>query len=198
MVVNLGIGMPGRIPQYLPPESDVCLHSENGIAGVGPVAASGREDRNLIDAGGLYVTTAPGASYFDSAVSFALVRGGRMDLTFLGAFQVAVNGDLANWTVPGRMTAGVGGGMELAQKAQRVIVLTRHVDKAGNPKIMESCTIPLTAHRCVDRVITDMAVIDMVDGVATLVEVAEWSSVHDVLAATGGELSVVAGELPTF
>lgn len=198
MVVNLGIGLPGGIPRFLAAESGVILHSENGIAGVGPVAAEGAEDRNLIDAGGLYVTAAPGASFFDSSVSFALVRGGRIDLTFLGAFQVAVNGDLANWMIPGRHAPGVGGGMELAQKARRVVAMTRHVDKSGQPKIVKECSLPLTARGCVDRIISDMAVIDIIDGEATLVEIAHSSSVAEIIEATGAQLRIGNGDLPTF
>lgn len=198
LIVNLGIGLPTRIPHYLDAAADVLLHSENGVVGIGPVASRGHEDRNLIDAGGLYVTTTEAASYFDSSVSFSMIRAGRVDLTFLGAFQVGSCGDLANWTVPGQVTAGVGGGAELAQKAKRVVVLTRHRDKAGQPKIVDECTMPLTAKGCVDRIITDLAVIDIVDGAATLVEVSETSSIEQVLAYTDAELSIDPDPMGTF
>ncbi|MBZ0217128.1 MAG: succinyl-CoA--3-ketoacid-CoA transferase, partial [Fimbriimonadaceae bacterium] len=143
--VNLGIGHPTKLPRYLDPSVTVCVHSENGVAGMGPRADPGEADRNLIDAGGNYITTLPGASYFDIAVSFGIIRGGNLDLTMLGAFEVASNGDLANWMIPGRFTPGIGGAVELAQKARRVIVLTNHVDKNGRPKLVAHCTLPLTA-----------------------------------------------------
>lgn len=197
MTVNLGIGLPTQIADRLEPGLSVCLHSENGIAGVGPVLAHDEADRNLIDAGGAYVSTLPGASYFDSAVSFALVRGGRLDLALLGALQVSANGDLANWIIPGRYAPGVGGGMELAQKARRVVALTTHYDKHGQPKILAGCTLPLTAPRCVDRVITEMAVIDVVDGGLELKAVADDCSVGDVIAATGAPLAV-ADDLESY
>ncbi|MEN8261753.1 MAG: CoA-transferase, partial [Pseudomonadota bacterium] len=145
MTVNLGIGLPTRIVEYLEPSLPVCLHSENGIAGAGPAVAPEQADRNLIDAGGNYISTLPGTAFFDSAVSFALVRGGRLDLALLGALQVAGNGDLANWIIPGRFAPGVGGGMELAQKARRVVVVTTHLDKRGQSKIVCECSLPLTA-----------------------------------------------------
>ncbi|MDX1509544.1 MAG: 3-oxoacid CoA-transferase subunit B [Woeseiaceae bacterium] len=190
MTVNLGIGLPTHIVQYLDAGLSVCLHSENGIAGAGPVVDRDRADRNLIDAGGDYISTIPGTSFFDSAVSFALVRGGRLDLALLGALQVAGNGDLANWIIPGRFAPGVGGGMELAQKARRVVVLTSHCDKQGQPKIVRECTLPLTAPGCVDRVITDLAVLDVGEGGMVLREVAAGVAIDDVVAATGAPLTV--------
>ena len=198
MVVNLGIGLPTKVMAQVPKDLPVCLHSENGIAGVGGMAQYGEADRNLIDAGGGYITALPGASFFDSAVSFSLVRCGRLDLTMLGAFEVAANGDLANWIVPGRFAAGVGGAIELAQKARRVVVLTDHVDKRGNPKILERCTLPLTATGCVDRIYTDLAVIDVLTDGLRLVEISERTTVEKVRAATGARLSVADGDLPTF
>jgi 3-oxoacid CoA-transferase subunit B len=190
MTVNLGIGLPTQVANRLDPGLPVCLHSENGIAGVGPVLARDEADRNLIDAGGAYVSTLPGASYFDSAVSFALVRGGRLDLALLGALEVSAHGDLANWIIPGRYAPGIGGGMELAQKAQRVVALTMHTDKKGGPKILKRCSLPLTAPRCVDRIITEMAVIDVVDAGLLLVETGDGYSVDDVIAATDAPLNV--------
>lgn len=197
MTVNLGIGLPTLIARFLEPGLAVCLHSENGIAGAGPVV-DGRADRNLIDAGGAYITTLPGTSFFDSAVSFALVRGGRLDLALLGALQVAANGDLANWMIPGRFAPGVGGGMELAQKARRVVALTTHCDKHGEPKIVAECTLPLTAAHCVDRIITDLAVLDVQNGELRLRELAEGITVDEVVAKTDAPLKIDEQVMTTF
>lgn len=198
MVVNLGIGLPTQVLRHVPPDLPVCLHSENGISGVGPVHARGSEDRNLIDAGGAYVSTLPGAAFFDSAVSFAIVRSGRLDLTLLGAFEVAANGDLANWMIPGSFTPGAGGAIELAQKARRVGVITTHTDKAGRPKIVARCTLPLTAPRCVDRIYTDLAVCDVTPEGLVLVELAAGTSTEEVVAKTGAPLILPEGEIPRF
>jgi len=159
-IINLGIGIPTLILDYLPQEIEVLVQSENGILGIGPRCRNGTEDRNLIDAGANYVTLAPGASFFDSALSFALIRGGRVDISFLGTLEVSAAGDLANWIIPGKMTPGIGGGMELAQKARRVIVTTAHTTREGAPKILTRCTLPLTAPACVKTIITELAVID--------------------------------------
>ncbi|KSV75986.1 hypothetical protein N185_16190 [Sinorhizobium sp. GW3] len=188
--VNLGIGLPTKVPAYLDPAITVCIHSENGIAGMGAKAPAGREDRNLIDAGGTYVMALPGAAYFDSSVSFGLIRGGHLDLTILGAFEVASNGDLANWAIPGKYTPGMGGAMELAQKARRVVVLTTHADKNGRSKLVESCTLPLTALGCVDRIITDLAVIDVTPAGFLLRELAKGVSVDAVRAHTSAPLRI--------
>jgi len=198
MVVNLGIGLPTKVINHISSDQPVCLHSENGIAGVGPVVPLEVADRNLIDAGGGYVSTLPGTAFFDSSVSFALVRRGRLDLTILGAFQVSMNGDLANWIIPGLFTPGAGGAIELAQKARRVAILTSHQDKHGRSKIVRECSLPLTAAACVDRVYTDMAVIDVIDGQMVLCEIAEGLAVDDVVAATDAPLQVPGTELPTF
>ncbi len=198
MTVNLGIGYPTRIVEYLSAGFPVCMHSENGIAGQGPALPYELADRNLIDAGGAYVSTLPGTSFFDSATSFALIRGGRLDLTILGALQIGANGDLANWTIPGKFTPGVGGGMELAQKARRVVVLCTHLDKHGRSKIVSRCSLPLTAPACVDRVYTDMAVIDITaDGMA-LREIAAGLTLDDVIAATEVPLLINENDLSTF
>lgn len=198
MTVNLGIGLPTRIVDHVDRALPVCLHSENGIAGVGPGVAYEEADRNLIDAGGSYVSALPGAAFFDSAVSFALVRGGRLDLSVLGAFEVAMNGDLANWIIPGRFTPGVGGGMELAQKAKRVVVMMTHQDRQGRSKIVRECGLPLTAAACVDRIYTELAVIDIgPDGLA-LREVAAGVDVDTVVAATAAPLDIPQHPLPTF
>jgi 3-oxoacid CoA-transferase subunit B len=188
MTVNLGIGLPTRVIDYVDYGMNVCLHAENGISGVGPGVEFDRADRNLIDAGGAYVSVQPGTAFFDSAVSFALVRSGRLDLTILGAFEVAANGDLANWMIA----------MELAQKARRVIVLMSHCDRQGRPKIVRECSLPLTASACVDRIYTDLAVIDVDQKGLTLREVAEGVTVSEVIEATGAPLTVAEKPLPTF
>lgn len=197
-VVNLGIGLPTRVVNHLPGDFPVCLHTENGMAGIGPTLAPEQADRNLIDAGGAYVSTVPGSAFFDSAVSFAIVRSGRLDLTMLGAFEVSAAGDLANWKIPGKFSPGVGGGVELAQKARRVVVLTTHTDRAGNPKLKETCSLPLTAPACVSRIFTDMAVIDVTADGFALVETAEGISAAMVAEATGAPLIVPDAPLPTF
>ncbi|QIZ82643.1 3-oxoacid CoA-transferase subunit B [Thalassovita gelatinovora] len=198
MVVNLGIGLPTQVVNHLPADFPVCLHTENGLAGIGPTLPPDRADRNLIDAGGAYVSTVPGSAFFDSAVSFALVRSGRLDLTMLGAFEVSQAGDLANWKVPGKFSPGPGGGIELAQKARRVIVLSTHTDRAGNPKLKTECSLPLTAQGCVARVFTDMAVIDITPGGFALVEHAQGVSIAELTEATGAPLSLPTGDIPTF
>ena len=198
MTVNLGIGLPTRIVRYLDPGLEVCLHSENGISGAGPAVEREHADRNLIDAGGDYISTLPGTAFFDSAVSFALVRGGRLDLALLGALEIAANGDLANWIIPGRFTPGVGGGMELAQKARRVVALTMHCDKHGQSKIVRECGLPLTAPRCVDRVITDMAVIDIGGDGMVLKEIADGLTIDAVVSATDAPLSIDANDIGAF
>ena len=198
MVVNLGIGLPTQVLNYVPADLPVCLHSENGIAGVGPMPERAQVDRNLIDAGGAYVSPIPGSSYFDSALSFAIVRSGRLDLTLLGAFEVAGNGDLANWMIPEKFSPGAGGAIELAQKARRVGVITTHTDKRGNPKILDACKLPLTARACVDRIYTDMAVCDVTPEGLRLTEIVEGVAVEDVVVATGAQLIVPDRPLPTF
>jgi len=157
-LVNLGIGMPTLLPEFLPDGLDVSFHSENGFVGMGPPLKDGTPDNDVIDAGGRATLLMPGAACFDSATSFGIVRGGHLDLAVLGAFQVAVNGDLANWKIPGKLTPGMGGAMELAQKARRVLVISRHCDKHGNVKLLAECTLPLTARGCVDTLITERAV----------------------------------------
>ena len=198
MTVNLGIGLPTRVIDHVDHGLSVCLHSENGIAGVGPSVAYDQADRNLIDAGGSYVSIQPGTAFFDSAVSFAMVRGGRLDLTILGAFEVAMNGDLANWMIPGLFTPGVGGAMELAQKARRVVIMMTHRDKQGRSKIVRECRLPITASACVDRIYTDLAVVDTGAQGLILREIAQGVSLDEVLAATEAPLQVPDHELPTF
>jgi 3-oxoacid CoA-transferase B subunit len=197
-VINLGIGIPTMIPRYLPEGMGNWVHSENGILGMGLRCRRGTEDRNLIDAGGNYVTLVPGASFFDSTLSFALVRGGRLDMAFLGALEISQNGDLANWIIPGQHAPGIGGGMELAQKARRVIVTTTHTTRDGQPKILKQCTLPLTAKGCVDLIITEQAVIEVVADGLRLQEIASDTSIDQVVANTAADLIIPDGELPRF
>lgn len=158
MVVNLGIGIPSLVPNHLSNEMYVMFHAENGITGMGPTPNKGEEDENLCNAGGFPVTLNSGGSYCDSAVSFAMIRRGRVDITILGSLQVSERGDLANWIVPGKKVPGMGGGMELAQKSKKVIVLMNHCDKQGNSKIVKACTLPLTTKGCVDLIVTELGV----------------------------------------
>lgn len=190
MVVNLGIGMPTLVADYIPGNIHVMFHAENGVLGTGPTPAKGEENENLCNAGGLPMTIVPGASYFDSTYAFSIIRRGLLDVTILGAFEVSQFGDLANWIVPKKIVSGMGGAIELAQKAKKVIVLMNHLDKKGNSKIVTECTLPLTAKRCVDMIITDMAVIEITKKGLHLIEVMEGYSVEEVVQATAAPLII--------
>lgn len=185
MVVNLGIGIPSLVPNHLADHVNVMFHAENGITGMGPSPKKGEEDENLCNAGGFPVTVVAGASYCDSAISFGMIRRGRVDMTILGSLEVSEKGDLANWIVPGKKVPGMGGAMELAQKAKKVIVLMNHVDKHGKPKIVKECSLPLTSARCVNLIITEMGVFEVTGMGLNLKEIFPPYSFEQIKSNTG-------------
>ncbi|MDQ0255205.1 acetate CoA/acetoacetate CoA-transferase beta subunit [Evansella vedderi] len=189
MIVNLGIGIPTLVADYIGDKA-VMFHAENGVLGTGPSPIKGEENPNLCNAGGFPITTVKGAAYFDSATAFALIRRGLLDMTILGALEVSEQGDLANWIVPGKRVPGMGGALELAQKAKKVIVLMNQTDKNGHSKIVKECKLPVTAKACVDMVITDMAVFTISDQQLVLEEVFAPFCVEDVLAKTNASVVI--------
>lgn len=190
MYVNLGIGIPTNVPNYIPDNMQITFQSENGMLGMGPFPYENQEDADLINAGKQTITEVPESSYFDSAASFAMIRGGHIDLTILGAMEVSEFGDLANWTIPGKMMKGMGGAMDLVANTKRVVIIMDHMSKNGDPKIVKKCSLPLTGTACVDRVITDLGVFDMLRGNkgVKILKLADGVSKEEVLSKTDAEI----------
>jgi len=195
MYVNLGIGIPTLVANYVPDNLSVEFQSENGVLGMGPFPFEGEEDADLINAGKQTITILPGGSFFDSAFSFGMIRSQKVDLTILGAMEVSENGDIANWKIPGKMVKGMGGAMDLVASAENIIVAMMHVNKAGESKILRNCTLPLTGVNCVKKVVTELAVLEVTDKGFKLLERAPGISVDDIIKATEAEL-IIEGEIP--
>ena len=193
--VNLGIGIPTLVANYVRDDIQVEFQSENGVLGMGPFPFEGEEDPDIINAGKQTITTLPGASFFDSATSFAMIRGQHVDLTILGAMEVADNGDIANWKIPGKMVKGMGGAMDLVASADNIIVAMMHTNKAGDSKLLEACTLPLTGVQCVRKIVTNLAVLEVTEKGFLLLERAPGVSVEEIRSATKGRL-VIPGEVP--
>ncbi|GAA4280128.1 CoA transferase subunit B [Gaetbulibacter aestuarii] len=193
--VNLGIGIPTLVANYVRDDIEVEFQSENGVLGMGPFPYEGEEDADVINAGKQTITTLPGASFFDSAMSFSMIRGQHVDLTILGAMEVAENGDIANWKIPGKMVKGMGGAMDLVASAENIIVAMMHTNKHGESKLLKSCTLPLTGVHCVKKIVTNMAVIEVTEKGFKLLERAPGVTVEDIIKATEGTL-IVEGDIP--